>query len=136
MKAYYYGLVPGGGHALCCIFDGHLIRMPRDQVTPWPDIDNALQPGCQWTESRGLGYWHSPPVNVQTQSAGRLHHKDGWTAIAFWDRTGDGRYGSNSTFIFEATLTFAEAVDRARETFPEVVARMEAAAPLHEADYP
>jgi hypothetical protein len=56
-----------------------------------------------------------------------LHHRERagvtWTALAFWDRSVDDRYGSNSVFILRGALSFEEAVTLAREQFPEVWAR-------------
>jgi hypothetical protein len=52
-----------------------------------------------------------------------LHHRNGWTALAFADRTVDTRGGSNSVFFFRGTLTFEEAVAAAGEHFPHIVAR-------------
>jgi hypothetical protein len=49
------------------------------------------------------------------------HHKDGWTAIAFANRTDDSRGGSNSVFFFEADLAFQECVAAARDLFPQVM---------------
>lgn len=119
--ALYFGCLDTG-HYLWSIADGRYTHEWKC-VTPWPKIDGELQPGCG-----------SAPIwkLTQEQSAGQLHHRDGWTAIAFWDRTGDERGNSNSTFLFDATLTFTEALEQARIHFPEIVARMEAAAPLHE----
>lgn len=57
------------------------------------------------------------------QGQAALHHKDGWTLLAFWDRTGDSRGNSNSNFIFDAELAFDEAVAAAREHFGELFER-------------
>jgi len=46
-----------------------------------------------------------------------LHHKDGWTAMAFWDFTVDTRPGSNSTYLAEGTFTFEEMVEMAKRRF-------------------
>jgi len=46
-----------------------------------------------------------------------------WTLIQFWDRTGDSRGNSNSSFIAPGELTFEEVVARAKETFPELFKR-------------
>lgn len=48
------------------------------------------------------------PKGNQYQGKAWLHHKDGWTAIGLWDRTGDARGNSNSNFIVEGTYTFDE----------------------------
>lgn len=59
------------------------------------------------------------------QGHAALHHKDGWTALAFWDRTGDRRGNSNSVFLFDAHLTFEQAVQLAEERWPELFARFD-----------
>lgn len=47
--------------------------------------------------------------------------KDGWTAVAFWDRSGgDTRPGCNSVFLARATLSGGELLHMAREQWPEV----------------
>ncbi len=42
----------------------------------------------------------------------------GWTFLSFWDRSGDSRPNSNSTFLFEGEYSFEEAVELAKEIFP------------------
>lgn len=44
----------------------------------------------------------------------------GWTLISFWDRTGDSRPGSSSTFISKEHLTFEQMVAIAKEEFPQI----------------
>lgn len=74
-----------------------------------------------------------PKLDDQPQGVAALHHaRDGnardYTALAFWDRTGDSRGNSNSCFIFDGTLTAEEVLARARKVFPELMARIEATA--------
>ena len=49
--------------------------------------------------------------------------RDGWTAVALWDRSIDPRPGSHSTFIVEADVTSSELIEMAREQWPEVFGR-------------
>ena len=51
------------------------------------------------------------------------HHKDGWTAVSFWDRSGDHRPGSNTNFFVAHTVTGEELIAMARKQWPEVFAR-------------
>jgi hypothetical protein len=51
-------------------------------------------------------------------------HKDGWTAIAFWDRSLDKRPGSSSAFILEGTHSFEDMLETAREKFADIFARL------------
>jgi hypothetical protein len=127
MKAYYFGYVDGGHF----MHDVRLVHV-HDDVVPWKDIDCRLQPGAMLIKATRQYYEASR--DQQVQSAGLLHHLDGWTAIAFWDRSGDERHGSNSVFFFDKRLTFDEAVEQARLSFPEIVARMEGAGRLHEGE--
>lgn len=112
---------------------GHYLRSPSgatlwDGVGPfrWDELDGAF---C--VNARRLGARRSPvPEADQEQSACKLTHRRGWTVLAFWDRTGDARGNSNSAFIAEGALGFEEMLAAAREHFPELLARAEAAAPL------
>jgi hypothetical protein len=78
---------------------------------PFDALDAALAP-------RPSGRYSEAP-----QGHAALHHRDGWTAISFWDRSGDSRGNSNSTFIFNAELTFDEALAEAHERFPALFER-------------
>lgn len=50
-------------------------------------------------------------------------HKDGWSAVSFWDRSGDERPNSNSAFIVHAEMDGKSILDLARAQWPEVFAR-------------
>ncbi len=63
------------------------------------------------------------PQDSQVEGRACLHHKDGWTAIAFWDRSVDSRPMSNSAFLAPGTFTFDEMLALAREQRPEIVNR-------------
>lgn len=107
MKIYYFG---------CIDRPGHYMHGPRgydreaDRFTegnPWGyKIDGRLCPSGPEVEGRAL-----------------VHHKDGWTALSFWDRSVDRRGKCNSNFLAEGTFTFAEMIELARQHFPKVVAR-------------
>ena len=56
----------------------------------------------------------------QPQGAAVLHQKDGWTAIGFWDRTGDSRGNSNANFMVQGTYTFDEMCAMAQEAYPQL----------------
>lgn len=77
---------------------------------PWRSIDGTLPPGG------GEQNWRNP----QPEGLAALHHKDGWTALAFWDRSVDERGGCNSAFFFPETLDFDAATAAARAAFPDV----------------
>jgi hypothetical protein len=79
-----------------------------DHGLPWGRVDGQLTP-------RGR----------EVQGEALLHHKDGWTALAFWDRSVDTRGGCNSVFFFDSRLSFEQALADAREHFPQVFARFD-----------
>jgi hypothetical protein len=64
------------------------------------------------------------PQTTRAQGAARVHHLDGWTALALHDYTVDGRGNSKSVFLLPGTLDFAAAADKSAEFFPEVCARL------------
>lgn len=95
-------------------------RSVRDgeSATPWRwKIDGALCPGMEWKRER----WTRVGREIEGQAA--VHHKGGWTALAFPDNSVDKRGASNSCYLVDQTLTFAEMVEAAKATFPEVWAR-------------
>jgi hypothetical protein len=63
----------------------------------------------------------------EPQGVARLTHERGRTILALWDRTVDGRRSSHSTFLLPGTLDFGEAVAAAREAFPLIWRRLDAA---------
>lgn len=91
----------------------------HENVLPWKDIDGVLQPGCR--EERGHWVHHGVP---EVEGEALLHHKDGWTAISFWDRSVDKRGACNSTYFAEGTFTFDEMVEMAKARFSERWNRM------------
>lgn len=109
MYCYYFGCRRPGtlGHYW---FDRHGERLaPKPHGTsprgvPWAYVDGKLNPSHR-------------------QGDAAIHHKDGWTALAFEDHSVDVRPGSNSVFVFEELLTFDAAVEKARRCFPWVWAR-------------
>lgn len=81
------------GHFWCGPFGG---RVESYEVpTPWgtsPDGTLALRSGS------GAGYSGDGAELAEGRAA--LHHADGWTALAFWDRSGvDKRGACNSVFV-------------------------------------
>lgn len=62
-----------------------------------------------------------------------IHHKDGWTAMGFWDRSVDTRGGCNSVFFAEGTHDFAGMVAIANEKFPTIMRRFKFEITEHDA---
>lgn len=112
MEALYMGCYLDSGHHP---WDENMERVhwkwnaevPVEGI-PWgPELDNGLCPG------------HS----ASREGIAALHHKDGWTALAFWDRSVDTRPGSHSTFCIKGTYDFEEMKRLCQERFPKIWAR-------------
>ena len=106
MKVYYFGCFDEVGHYLYYP-DGRSVYERDATPWSWPAIDGSLAPEGQ-----------------QVQGLALLHKKDGWTAIAFWDRTFDSRGNSNSAFLAEGDFTFEEMLELAKKYFPAQVKRI------------
>lgn len=84
-----------------------------EEITPWGyELDSRSHPDPE-VPCTGLGI---PSM--------RLSHKDSWTALAFWDRTGDARGKSNSVFVAHAIMTHHEMLAAAEAAFPEIWRRL------------
>ena len=100
---------------------GHYLQAPGGDIlqcrnaTPWGNgIDGRLAPACdasgRVTEAQGLI---------------AVHRKDGWTALAWWDRSQDTRPGSNSAiFVASPDIGPEAALALGRKQFPWVFKRM------------
>lgn len=62
---------------------------------------------------------------TREQGKALLTHSDGKTILAFWDYSGDSRPGSNSNFIENGTLSFAEMLALAKAEFPSIFHRFD-----------
>lgn len=119
MNIYYFGCIERAGHYL---FEPPEKSAHRYATTPWgPHPDGSLapheNPRCDFVK-KFFGCRCS-----QTQGIAALHHKEGWTALAFWDRSVDSRMGCNSNFLVEGTFTFDEMIELARQHFPTIMIR-------------
>lgn len=98
---------------------GHFMRAPNKHAdshreaaefawkNPWShDIDGRLCPDGSQIEGRAL-----------------IHHKEGWTALSFWDRSVDKRRGSNSNFLAKGDHSFETMLTLAEEYFPDILKR-------------
>lgn len=117
-KMFYFGPWERAGHFLCREGGYHVSRDERGTF-PWCEysgergIDCQLQPGCYKDRD---GRWRH---GAEVQGQALLHHKDGWTALCFWDRTVDTRGACNSNYFAEGIFTFEEMVSMAKERFAE-----------------
>ena len=62
----------------------------------------------------------------ETEGRGFVHYVDGWTVIAWWDRSADARGGCNAAFLVRGRHVWTDALTLARAAFPSELARMEA----------
>jgi hypothetical protein len=105
----YYGCWSQPGH-FCWKPDGRWTA--NQHPSPWDNF-YALCPGYVDTYNMG----------AQAQGEAALHHKEGWTALAFWDRSVDQRFNCVSVFMMYGTLTGPDAIAAARAAFPTIWAR-------------
>lgn len=110
-RTVYFGAVDRAGHYYWTRGrDGHPVSAGlARELTPWGlKVDGGLFP-------RGTG-----PIR---QGEAHVVHLDGWTALAFPDRSVDSRGGSWSVYCTPAILDGTEALAIAREAFPPIFAR-------------
>ncbi len=126
MRVFYYGCWGGVGHYL---WTPRGQFADEDRALPWAphEIDPRLagDPNLMNPRMRAVGIfvWDG---NLEHQPEGmvRVHHREGWTAVGWWDRSLDRRFGSNAAFFVEATVDAEEALRAAREAFPAIFARI------------
>jgi len=68
----------------------------------------------------------------QEQGAACLRMRDGWTALSWWDRSGDMRPGSNTTLAAEGAFTFKQMLEILQMKFPHIHERQPCALFLRE----
>lgn len=113
---FYFGPWERAGHFL---FDEHgrSVRDEDRRGLPWNEwkgeIDGKLQPHLQHCKRQA--YCRCP----EPEGVALLHHKNGWTALSFWDRSVDSRGACNSTYFAEGIFTFDEMVAMAKARFAE-----------------
>jgi hypothetical protein len=115
-RMFYFGPWDRAGHYLHDERGNHVYRREQLGSFPWDEmsadhgIDGQLQPGCY----KKFDHWRS---GEQREGEALIHHKNGWTALCFWDRSVDTRGGCNSNYFAEGTFTFDEIVAMAKERF-------------------
>lgn len=119
MRSFFFGCSnTSAGHYF---FLPGMSKAKDSDVGPWPNTKawhNDPTPIVPW------GYAVERLVgSYDKQGRAYLHHLDGWTALAFCDRTVDSRPGSKSVYVFDQDLDFATALRFAQEIFPSVFAR-------------
>jgi hypothetical protein len=117
MKIFYFGCNRQAGHYL---FTKRLVSA-YPESPPWSvdsgEVDGKLPP-------------HEPDCKnhyycrcQQVEGVAAIHHKDGWTAMAFWGRSVDDRRGCNSVFFAEGCHDFSGMLTIAKENFPTIMSR-------------
>lgn len=102
MKVLYFGCWDNNtGH---CLFQSKYNK-PSMASIPWKNIDGGLCPGSR------------------KEGIAKIHHCEGWTALAFWDYSIDQRAGSNSVFLAEGTHNFDKMINLTKERFPNIIER-------------
>jgi len=122
MRIYYFGCESKERK-------GHFLHMPwqpgyqrmgagreRREELPWDDgmLDSGLAPNDP-RQRQGICRLTTVVTDAGT-----------WTALAFWDRSGDSRGNSNSAIIAEGEYTHDEMVALFQEHFPVVWERVTA----------
>jgi hypothetical protein len=111
---FYFGCIQGPGHFLWSSES----QRTRAGSRGFPD-DFPVEPCSLDGGLLGPMHYHGPEVEGQAA----VWRGRGWTIISFWDRSVDKRGACNSSFVVRGTLSFDEAVTRAKAAFPNVWAR-------------
>lgn len=115
VKCFYFGVADSrSGHSLWYAqrpgFHPFFVPRKERERLPWrvAELDGGLLP------------------KSKRQPEGRcvLRHQGGWTAMAFWDRSGDKRYNSNSVVLAEGEHDFEGLLDLFRREFPAIYERV------------
>lgn len=95
---------------------GHYLYAPRRRSVPGYYLPSSVQP-------HALDGKLAPADPQQREGRARLHHLDGWTVVAWWDRSADKRMDSNSALLVHGTHSFAAVLLTAGDAFPELLPR-------------
>src|SRR5579862_26022 len=126
IKMFYFGPWDQAGHYMRS--DDH----PPQDLEGWRAVSHFTYTN-PW--GRSIDGSLAPP-DTHMEGFARVHHKDGWTALSFWDRTIDSRPGSHSTYLAEGYYTFDQMVEFASKRFAERWNRMPFAVVEHKVEKP
>lgn len=107
MYVYFFGCVGNVGHYL------HDVQLRVLRRSPMPWTFDALEADSVWTRD-----------HRQTEGAAVLSERDGWTCLAWPDRSIDSRRGSHANVVAKGAYTAEQMIAIARVAFPTVLARM------------
>lgn len=118
-RTVYFGCVGECGHYYWRRGEG---GRPYKFRNPGRSLHDEMAAASPWGSSIDGGLF---PRNQGPSKQGEAHtfHRDGWTALAFLDRSVDTRPGSWSVYCIPAILDGPEALAVAREAFPPIFAR-------------
>ncbi len=122
-NVYYFGPLNEAGHYLHD--QSHRVIWP-DRIGPWRvgELDGGLCPNVSPD-----AVWKRTGPEIEGDAI--LHHKDGWTALAFWDRTIDTRGACCSVYLADGSFSFEEMVALAQDAFKTRWDRMKFKVQLH-----
>jgi hypothetical protein len=114
IEAYYFGCWERSGH----FWHSNKYTRERDiEARVGPGIADRIDSGFCPGKIPGEAYSRS---RVEFEGEASLHHVDGWTILALWDRSIDHRGGCNSNFVVRGTHTYAVMCAIAEAQFPSV----------------
>lgn len=128
---YYFGCWGHPGHYLFAP-DGRAFGRNEPLPVALRQLDGQFCGDPALADLSGQRRGHPPhwPGDAQPVGLARLHHVEGWTVLAWWDRSGDPRAGSNSAFVAPGIHTAATLRKLGADAFPAVWRRIEAAGGL------
>lgn len=103
---YYYGCFKSVGHYL--VTESGRFIIPEQASIPWKIEEmEHLCPAIRYYAD-------------EIEGRAALHHKAGWTALAFWDRSIDDRYGSKSVFFIKGEFDFDAMIEAAQKSYSSI----------------
>ena len=106
-QVWYFGWQKDYGHRLRSWHDQSDRHIPDDFPCPYHALDTGML----------------PPKKPEIEGLAHMISINGWTIMAFWDRSGDSRPKSNTALIVRGTHTFDAMVKLFQHCFPEDFAR-------------
>jgi hypothetical protein len=112
-SSFYHGCGDDTGHYLFEEGRGRLCAVNANIPSDFPVCLHILDAGLL------------PPNLPQEEGLATVAYVNGWTILAFWDRSVDKRGNSNSAFVLPGQiLNFATVLRLSRERFPWVFERI------------
>lgn len=115
-RMFYFG---------CWGVSGHYLFTDRGEH-PEPHVEASLRAAVGSIDGRYPPQYNQRAFSepgYQEEGLALVHHVNGWTVLAFWDRSIDRRFACNSNFIAEGAHDFDAMRTLARDRFPTIWAR-------------